>query len=143
MGTSLRVFLVNDDDSIERLPMARYERLLSDEQGESCPQYAGRQIRYALVMLTLVDRKPVEIEQIQYSFLSFDSEGRLDPAEQEKESRLAMEILPPVSTDPHSQQVIDARHYFARRRYESKYTWKPTHEIEEAIVGAVFGNDLF
>ena len=34
MGISLRVFLVNDDDSIDRFALTRYERLLSRDPNE-------------------------------------------------------------------------------------------------------------
>ena len=33
---------------------------------------------------------------MQYFFMSFDSEGRLDPSIREKETKLAMEVLPPM-----------------------------------------------
>ncbi len=83
MGLSVRIFLVHDDDSIQRLALTRYERLLARDPKERLLQYAGRRFRYALAVVALVNRKPVEIMQIQYSYLSFDSEGRIDPAEQE------------------------------------------------------------
>ena len=28
MGISLRIFIVNDDDNLQRLPLARYDRLI-------------------------------------------------------------------------------------------------------------------
>lgn len=49
MGIGLRIFLVNDDDSLERLAVARYERLLRRDPEECLPQYAGKRVRYALV----------------------------------------------------------------------------------------------
>ena len=142
MGLSLRIFLVDEDDSLKRLPMARYKRLLSREPKESLKQYAGQRIRCALVVVDLVDGKPVRIEHVQYSIISFDSEGRIDQSEKGKEARLAMEIRPPLVDVSQSSQVIYARHRFAKKRYDSKYTWKPSREIEEAIVAEVFGTKL-
>ncbi|MCK4485181.1 MAG: hypothetical protein KAU38_00280, partial [Desulfobacterales bacterium] len=76
---------MNDDDSIERLPLSRFERLFQGRPDERLPQFSNRRVRYALAAVDLVNRKPVEILLIQYAYLSFDSEGRIDTAELQKE----------------------------------------------------------
>jgi len=138
MGTGLRVFLVNDDDSLKRFPLARLERLFQGHPEERLPQYAGKRVRYALVIVDLVNRKPVEILRIQYAILTFDSEGKIDAAEIEKEMRLGVDMVPIGNTAPLSHKVVDAEHHFLQKRYENRYLWRPTPEIEEAIVKAVF-----
>jgi len=139
MGIGLRVFFVNDDDSIQRLSLARYERLRRGDPGERLPQYGGRRVRYAMAILEVADRKPLEILRIQYSFLDFDSEGRIDTAEQEREGRLAMEMVPPVVTERQGPRVVDSRHKFAQKRYQDRYKWTPSPKIDAAIVEAIFG----
>ncbi len=141
MGIGLRVFLISDDDSLERLSLSRYERLLRHDPTERFPQYAGNRVRYALVMLEMEHRRPVAILRIQCSFLQFDSEGRLDIKEREREARMAVELFPPLLVEEHPQQVIDARHRFARKRYTNEYQWNPSAEIENAIEEAIFGKD--
>jgi hypothetical protein len=140
MGLAVRVFLVEDDGYLRRLPLAHYERLLRGEAEGFLPQYAGRRVRYALVVVELVDRKPIEIQHVEYSWLSFDSEGRLDRSEQRKEARLAIEVLPPVSGEE-SLQVIDARHRFARKSYDDRYKWQPSPDIQAAIIAATLGQN--
>lgn len=93
-----------------------------------------------MVVVELVDRKPIEIRHVDYSWLSFDSEGRLDRSEEEKEVRLAMEVLPPISGDE-SLQVIDARHLFARKSYDDRYKWRPSPEIQAALIAATLGQN--
>lgn len=139
MGLSIRIFIVDEDDSLHRLALAQYERLLRDDPAESIPEYAGKRVRHALVIVDLVNRRPVEIVHAEFSWLSFDSEGRLDRSEKEKEARLAMQAIPPLLGEEDSEQLIDARHRFAKKRYDSEYRWKPTAEIEAAIVAAIFG----
>jgi len=139
MGTGLRVFLVNDDDSLKRFPLARLERLFQGHPEECLLQYAGKRVRYALVMVDLVNRKPVEILRIQYAILTFDSEGKIDAAELEKEMRLGVDMVPIGTIEPLSRKVVDAEHHFLQKRYENRYLWKPTPEIEETIVKVVFG----
>ena len=140
MGIGLRIFLVNDDDSLERLAVAKYERLLRRNPEECLPQYAGKRVRYALVAYEVEDRIPVEILKIEYNYLSLDSEGRIDAGEKEKERRLAVDLFPPMLPEEQAGQVIDAKHRFARKRYKDKYRWTPSPELEAAILDAVFGN---
>ncbi len=139
MGVSLRVFLVLDDDSLERLPHSRFERLFRGHPKERLPEFSGKRVRYALAAVDLVNRKPVEILMIQYAYLTFDSEGRIDTAEREQEMRLGVNMVPPVATERESLNVVDAEHRFAKKRYDSEYRWTPSPEIEAAIVEAIFG----
>lgn len=142
MGISLRIFIIDDNDTLQRLPLARYDRLLERNQKECMPQYAGKRVRYALVVVNLVNRKPVEILRFEYSFLSFDAEGGIDPAESEREARLAFEILPSITFpfEKPTDNIIDARYVFAKKRFENEYKWTPNQKIEAAIVEAVFRN---
>ena len=77
MGTGVRLFFVNEDSTIHRIPWTRYERLIEGDPDAHFQEYAGRSIRYALVFLELLNRKPVEIISIQYSILSFDRAGQI------------------------------------------------------------------
>ena len=92
-----------------------------------------------MAAVDLVNRKPVEILLIQYAYLSFDSEGRIDTAELQKEMRLGVDMVPPVATEHLFLNVVDAEHRFLQKRYKDTHTWEPTPEIEAAIVEAVFG----
>lgn len=140
MGVSLRVFLVLDDDSLQRLPLSRFERLFRGHPNERLPEFSGKRVRYALAAVDLVNRKPVEILMIQYAYLTFDSEWRIDAAEREQEMRLSVNMVPPVATGHESLNVVDAEHRFAKKRYDSEYKWTPSPEIEAAIVEAIFGS---
>lgn len=139
MGVSLRVFLVLDDDSLKRFPLNRFERLYRGHPEERLLQFSNKRVRYALAAVDLVNRKPVEILQIQYGYLSFDSEGKLDTAEREEKMKLSVDMVPPVATRRESLNVVDAEHHFAKKRYDSEYKWTPSREIEAAIVEAIFG----
>ena len=68
----------------------------------------------------------------------FDPEGRLREDEREKVTRLSMELVEPLSGDQ-SDTVINARHKFARKRFDREYRWTPTEEIGAAIYTAIFG----
>ena len=85
MGLSIRVFIVENDDTIKRLPLARYERLLRRDPDERLSRYAGQRVRYALIVVDLINRRPVEVVRDEYAHLDFDREGRLKEPEFENE----------------------------------------------------------
>ena len=139
MGLSIRVFIVEDDDSIKRRPLAQYERLLKRDPNESLPKYAGRRIRYTLIVVDLVNRKPIEVLRDEYAYLDFDEKGQFKEPELGKEESSAFDILDFFSLEQKDKQVIDARHIFARKRYFDKNRWEPTDGIMAAIAEAIFG----
>ena len=139
MGLGTRIFIVNEDDSLQRLTLKRYNRLIDGHPDEGLLQFAGKRIRYALIVLEMINRKPVEIIMAEYSFLDFDSKGRLDASEREKAARLAMDTLEPIAPEQKSGKIINVKHRFAKKRFDDRYLWKPAPEIETAIQRAIFG----
>ena len=139
MGLGTRIFIVRADDSLQRLTLKRYNRLIKGYPDEGLMQYAEKRIRYALIVLEMINRKPAEILMAEYSFLAFDSKGRLDAGEREKAARLAMDTLEPILSGIKPERVIDAKHKFAKKRFDDRYIWKPTPDIETAIQRAIFG----
>jgi hypothetical protein len=139
MGLGTRIFIVKEDDSLQRLTLKRYNRLIKGYPDEGLMQFAGKRIRYALIVLEMINRKPVEILMTEYSFLAFDPTGRLDASERQKAARLAMDTLEPFTPEQKPGKVIDVKHRFAMKRFDNRYLWKPTPETETAIQRAIFG----
>jgi hypothetical protein len=138
MGIGCRVFLIGDNDSLQRISMVRLTRLLHFDRRESLQQYAGKRVRCAMVFLEVVGRQVRAIRNTDYFLLQFNDKGRIDKKEWEKGMRLGMEILPSILNEEHPKKVINAQHRFAKRRYEHKFKWKPSRKVEEAIMAAVF-----
>jgi len=141
MGLGSRIFIVNDDQSIKKLSMARFERLFRRDLDERLSKYAGKRVKYAHVVVELENRKPVNVVMIQYSYLSFDAEGRIDQSSMEKEMQLGMQMMAPTTLDLKSTNVVDAEHRFARKRFGNHYLWKPSPDVKDAILNAVFGKN--
>ena len=139
MGLGTRIFIVNDADTLKRMPMKRYHRLFKRQPEERFLEYAGNRIRYVLVVLESKNRKPVEILKIQYSYLAFDQKGRLREDERERAARLSMEMIKPLPHEEESNHVIDAGYKFAKKRFDREFRWEPSSEIETAIFKAIFG----
>jgi len=138
MGIGCRVFFIDDNDSLQRISMARLERLLRFDRKESFPQYAGKRIRCAMAFVEVSGGQVLAIRNIEYSLLHFDAKGRIDKKEWERGMRLGMDLLPSIADEEHPQKVINAQHRFAKRRYEHEFKWRPSRKVEEAIVAAIF-----
>ena len=136
MGIGCRVFLIGDNDSLQRISMVRLTRLLHFDRRESLQQYAGKRVRCAMVFLEVAGRQVLSIRNADYFLLPFDDKGQIDKKEWEKAMRLGMELLPSIPDKEHSKQVINAQHRFAKRRYEHEFKWKPSRKVEEAVVAA-------
>ena len=142
MGIGIRVFLIDDNDTLHRISMARLDRLLHFDRRESFHLYAEKRVRCAMVVLEVEGRQVLVIRNIDYFLLPFDAKGRINREEWEKGMRLGMELLPRLLNDQHLKQIVDARHRFAKRRYEHEFKWKPSRKVEEAIVAAILGKKL-
>ncbi len=141
MGLGSRIFIVNDDESVCRLPMARYERLFREDLNECMPRYAGKRIKYAHIVVELENRKPVKVLMSQFSYLTFDMDGKIDQASMEKEARLGIEMVAPVLLDSQPANVVDARHRFAKKQFSDLYLWQPSPAVIDAIREAIFGRN--
>ena len=108
MGIGCRVFFLDDDDSLQRIPTARLDRLLHFDRRESLQPYAGKRVRCAMVFLEVAGRKVQAIRNIEYFLLQFNDKGRIDKKEWEKGMRLGMELLSFMPDGDHPKQVINA-----------------------------------
>lgn len=142
MGTGCRLFFINEDDTLRRIPLARYERLIAGNPVECFPEYKDKKVRNALAFVEFYNREPFELIAIQYSILSFNEEGRIDVGDFEKGMKLGAEMLMPTESDPDYPNVVDAKGRFAIKRYHDRYSWTPSQNIETAIIRAIFGKTL-
>ncbi|MBT8363629.1 MAG: hypothetical protein KJP23_02920 [Deltaproteobacteria bacterium] len=92
-----------------------------------------------MIVVDLVNRKPIEVVRDEYAYLDFDEEGRFKEPELEKEEISAFDMLNFFTLEQPNKRVVDARHKFAWKRYFDKNRWQPTDEIVTAIAEAIFG----
>ena len=104
MGVGCRVFLIDDNDSLQRIPMARLDRVLHFDRRESLQQYVGKRVRCAMVFLEVAGRQVQAIRNIDCFLLQFNDKGRIDKTEWEKGMRLGMELLPSILNEEHPKK---------------------------------------
>ena len=141
MGLGYRVFIVNDDDSLQRIPFAKYDRLYREDSQEQLLQYTGQRVRCAFVILLVEGRKPQSIAFIDCHRIPFNAAGRVDLKEVEDYARSIGGFLDLPVEKRKRDKIIDAHSVFARKRYEREAKWSLTPELEKAIEKAIFGSN--
>ena len=138
MGFGFRIFLIDENDIIIRIPATRFDRIRNRDPKESLPQYKNSRLRYAMVILELENRKPISVVRIDYGYLAFDSEGRVDQKFLNAEGQVAMSMLSFGSFNEEPLGVVHAGHKFAEKRFKNEFTWLPSPELEQTIIHKAF-----
>lgn len=140
MSTGTRLFFLDKEDRIHRISVGKFNRFyLQGDQNERFPEFAGQRVRHALVWVELEGRKVVGVKHIDYGFIAFNLEGRLDEEERARNLRMAADVLSAFYPNKENKDVIDASGRFAQKRYKHENRWKPTPEIEKALMRAILG----
>jgi hypothetical protein len=80
MGLSSRLFLLDQDDNLYRLPNTKFEQMLRDPISHRIPRFAGARVRMTDVVVELLDRQPIRVVWTTFGILTFDGEGCFDPS---------------------------------------------------------------
>ena len=78
MGIGCRVFLIGDNDSLQRISMARLDRLLHFDRRESLQQYAGKRVRCATVILEVAGRQVLSKEKFDNHVIRFYKNNKIN-----------------------------------------------------------------
>ncbi|MBI4527883.1 MAG: hypothetical protein HY695_29155 [Deltaproteobacteria bacterium] len=145
MNLSHRIIFVDGADRVMRMPNNRFEKLLSRCPTERVPQFAGQRIRVAEVIVSLENRRPVEIIRTCYFYLNFDRRGFADYETFMKHGALAIEAhMGSFWRFPEdTKKVIRAGHLFAARRRDHEAVWKPTPPLAGAICNAALDDPAY
>jgi len=138
MGFSLRIYFIDEDDKITRIPMTRFERIRDRDSKESLSEYKNSRIRYAEVILELENKKPILISRIVYGYLQFDSEGKVDKEYLNTVGRVAISMMPSIPLPGEPDNVINASDRFAQKRFKDEFRWTPSFELEQEIIKKSF-----
>lgn len=128
----VRRYVVDEDDNLHRIPLARYRRILDGQ--EAVYLYAGREIRFVEAMVTRV--KVVDGEEVSsfayFPLVYFDAAGRVDPDQRLKELKLVRDLLA-VEGQKEWEEL-----YRAER--DAHFRWQPSAKVQaqlQAIAQAV------
>ena len=78
MGIGIRVFLIGDNDSLQRISMARLDRLLHFDRRETLQEYAGKCMGCAMVFLEVVGRQVLSEEKFDNHVIRFYKNNKIN-----------------------------------------------------------------
>ena len=134
MGISCRIYLLDQDDTLYRLPSAKFNRMLRDPTTYRLPRFAGRRVRMTDVAVELIDRHPSRVIRMTFAFLAFDDDGHFDLATFDRHQRARAELaLALPSLEPKNDEiVVDAADRFVAQGGR----WTPSRALQRRIDAA-------
>ena len=138
MGRSLRVFFMEEDETVVKIPLSKFQRFYDGDPNTAFPDYAGKVIRCAMAHLELDNRQPVGIHHIDFMKVYIDPEGRRDQEKAHEEFRLANSFLEGSMRDEEAK-VISIEPYLARKRLKEYFRWMPTESQISAVLNKAMG----
>ena len=143
MGISIRHLLVDQNDDIYRVTNRFFEKLLNKSPGAVLPQFSGRRVRCAEVVVQMDNYQPIGVVRVAYYYVDFDARGCLDRDRIMQDAALQMEAAMGNIIPRRSARVIEASSRFAARRRDHEVVWTPRAELEKAIYDAALGFNKF
>ena len=134
MEISCRMFLLDKDDSLYRLPNAKFDQILRDPTSCRLTRFAGSRVRMTDVAVELIDRQPICVVWITFGFLTFDEDGYFDLAAYDRHQRARAELalaLPTTETKS-ERMVVDATNRFVAQGGR----WTPSRALQQRIDAA-------
>jgi hypothetical protein len=137
MGLSARLFLIDDNDGLHRLPNVTFARMNRDPAVVRLAQFAGLRVRMADLVVELYERQPVRVVRATYGILGFDGDGRfLSSAFDRQQAALVDQALAPLAARREGPvTVVEA----ASRFVAQGGRWVPSRALERRIEAAALG----
>jgi hypothetical protein len=136
----IRNYLLNDEDEIFRISNAKMERMTIGSEKDQIILFAGLKVRMAEILVTIIDRIPVEVVRASYSHLYFSEGGSLNRERYDADLTVAIEASMPnflnLGTD---ENVIFANQKFAKKKRNNSVYWKPNSRLECEIFDVAIG----
>ena len=137
MGLSSRLYLLAGDGALHALAGTAFMRMLRQEDTARLPDFAGRRVRAASLIVELVNRVPLRVLHSSFLVLDIDSQGHLDVARLNAQQfarvddMMAGVLHPPRLVAP----VVDATNRFIARGG----SWEPDHALRRRIEAVALG----
>ena len=137
MRLSCRMFVLDQDDALYRLPTRRFEQMLLAPSSHPLPRFAGRRVRMSDVAVEVVDQRPLRVVWSTFDILVFDDHGCLDASAFERHQRACAELglVPPMAEPKSAGTVVDA----ANRFIVQGGCWSPSPSMLRRIGAAALG----
>ena len=141
MGLSSRMFLLDQDDKLYRLPNSRYEQMLQDPVSSPLTLFASQRVRMADLLVELLNRQPIRIVRSTYGIFTFNADGCFDPNTFERQQwARAEQALAPLSIEVGgASTVVDAKTRF----FAQEGNWIPSPALAYQIGDAALERGIY
>jgi len=131
MALSVRLYLIEEDGTVKRIPRRVADKMTSG--ADAIPAYAGTRQRVLEVVVENEGGKAQAIIRTIGSYLDFDGEGCVHESLRER----LREVMDAVFTEPASPDgnVVSMKERRNHQIWEEKNRWKPDAELLDKIVG--------
>ena len=132
MSYRFRVFVRTSSGEIRRLPFAKYERLLSHDLATSMPEFVGKEMPTAVVVLTMESGRVVDARLGETLKLKMNNKGQLSKRWYARLRSLTREAVGALMSENlggswrKSGKVVSGQHRFLKRRLDKEFHWTPT-----------------
>jgi hypothetical protein len=124
----IRYFFVGEDDSLNRIPLARYQRIF--DRAQPITLYVGKSLRFIEAIVERNDDGNEDLVNAYFLRHQFDEHGLWNADEKRQHMRAAMEVISAVGKGAYMEEL-------SRRDHIDPFRWKPTAELRERLVAAV------
>jgi hypothetical protein len=141
MGISSRMFLLDQDDHLYRLPNSTFERMRQDSGSHPITRFASQRVRMADLLVELLDRQPIRIVRSTYGIFTFNADGCFDPNTFERQQwARAEQALAPLSIEVGgTSTVVDAKSRFVAQGGN----WTPSPALAYRIDDAALERGIY
>lgn len=118
-----RIFWVDEDEQLHRIPEARYHRIHNRTQ--AIYLFAGKTIRFVYVVVEIQESQALKVIAIEFNKYIFDAAGYQDQGQKMKQLLDAGKVLE-VSEQSDWQELY-------HMEYIEPHSWKPSEAILEQL----------
>jgi hypothetical protein len=137
MGLSSKLFLLAADDTLYALASTAFMRMLRRDEVSHVPDFAGKRVRQASIVVEVVDGTPSRMVHWTFSILEFDADGLLDVERLRTQqfARVDDPFAPAGKAQGKGGPIIDA----ARRFVARGGSWEPDKRLLRQLEAAALG----
>jgi len=128
-------FIINEDDSLYKLPINKYEKLFRGNPNVKLEQYRNKTMRAVFLYVEMTKGKAPHLIHVDQLYLKFDKKGRLDQNWIEEQKAYSVKLFPQYS-DP-SSNVVPSANRFHQKRFKDKFKWESTSELQNKILETI------
>src|SRR5258706_10592250 len=135
MRVALRLFLLDREGALYRLPSATLDRMLQIPTRHRLPRLAGQRVRSAEVAVEMLNGRPLRVVRSVFNMLTFESDGTLVPPLRDRHVRARAQLALALGAPARHAGIAEASTRFVARGGQ----WTPSAAVVRRIEQAGLG----